>query len=430
MVDLLRGSAAARGLAGRTQGALRSRLRSMVDGSDRLIQGLSSKLEDGGDRLMTRLETALSLSSGADSDASGATVRRTDDSGDSDAAADGLLTAGDGHLLSAGDGPSSACSRESLASSGSRWSADRPLRATGPDPYDKLRTRCSDVASTSESASEGDGYGPSTSLELSEDKRRPWPTSDSEGSLRSVSSDLSGESGADSDPATAESRAYIRQFVDRLFSSSADISLEEKARFGELMQTESGRAWFARLVNHQRGRHRCVPESTFYSLVQYFALALFECGQAEDYAPAKSLMNMCFTFYHKVGSDPSQKQYLYELLGQQPIWRSVRFWNAAFFDALQTERSHRPVPTRQQLADGDVTGPADDVSYQQNITFGQLGTFTHNMFSLGLPRELCLEFLRKQSAIANLREDQLQLLRDNIDTMYDGSARLITTGKP
>ena len=31
-------------------------------------------------------------------------------------------------------------------------------------------------------------------------------------------------------------------------------------------------------------------------------------------------------------------------------------------------------------------------------------TFTHNMYSLGLPRELCLEFLRKQSAIANLRE--------------------------
>ena len=34
-----------------------------------------------------------------------------------------------------------------------------------------------DVASTSESASDGDGYGPSTSLELSEDRRRPWPAS-------------------------------------------------------------------------------------------------------------------------------------------------------------------------------------------------------------------------------------------------------------
>ncbi|XP_037076908.1 uncharacterized protein KIAA0513-like [Pollicipes pollicipes] len=309
-------------------------------------------------------------------------------------------------------------------SSGSRWSADRPLVACGPDPFDKLHGRLSDVA-TSDSTSDADGYGPSTSLELSDGGRRPWVTSDSEGSLRSVSSDLSGDSGADA--AASDSRAYMQQFVQQLFSRSCDITLEDKAKFGQLLQTEPGRAWFARFVNHQRGRHRCVGESTFYSLVQYFALALFECAQAEDFGPAKSLMNMCFTFYHRVGNDPARKQYLHELLGQQAIWRSIRFWNAAFFDALQTERSNRPVPTRQQLADGDVTAPADDVSYQQNITFGQLGTFTHNMYALGLPRELCLEFLRKQSAIANLRQDQLNLLRDNIDGMYSGGGRVVTS---
>ena len=44
-----------------------------------------------------------------------------------------------------------------------------PENGTPPPPPD--------VASTSESASDGDGYGPSTSLELSEDKRRAWPTS-------------------------------------------------------------------------------------------------------------------------------------------------------------------------------------------------------------------------------------------------------------
>ena len=57
--------------------------------------------------------------------------------------------------------------------------------------------------------------------------------------------------------------------------------------------------WFARFVNAQRVHNKKVDESTFYSLVQYFAIVLFECADADDFSPAKSLMNMCFTFYHE-----------------------------------------------------------------------------------------------------------------------------------
>jgi hypothetical protein len=52
-------------------------------------------------------------------------------------------------------------------------------------------------------------------------------------------------------------------------------------------------------VNAQRVHSKKVDESTFYSLVQYFAIVLFECADADDFSPAKSLMNMCFTFYHE-----------------------------------------------------------------------------------------------------------------------------------
>jgi len=51
-------------------------------------------------------------------------------------------------------------------------------------------------------------------------------------------------------------------------------------------------------VNARRARP-CVTEASFYSLAQHFAVALFECHEADDFAPAKSLMNMCFTFYHE-----------------------------------------------------------------------------------------------------------------------------------
>lgn len=49
----------------------------------------------------------------------------------------------------------------------------------------------------------------------------------------------------------------------------------------------------------QRCVSKKVDESIFFRLVQYFAVMLFECNEAEDYVPAKTLMNMCFTFYHE-----------------------------------------------------------------------------------------------------------------------------------
>lgn len=113
------------------------------------------------------------------------------------------------------------------------------------------------------------------------------------------------------------------------------------------------------------------------------------------------------------------REYLYIYLRDQPIWHSLRFWNAAFFDALQCERAHRPVPQtklrsstkacnghRNSLPrsdndrslsisskdddeideEGDLNVAEDaieeknhlfelteDVKFQQNITFGQLG---------------------------------------------------------
>lgn len=151
-------------------------------------------------------------------------------------------------------------------------------------------------------------------------------------------------------------------------------------------------------------------------------------------------------------------------LRDQPIWHSLRFWNAAFFDALQCERANKPIPSTRSFTkvttkrnslpaeegDKDDNEPdyvdvsdddtlsdgakseilpgerelqkkveiADDQRFQQNITFGQLGTFTCNMHAFGLRRELCLEFLRKQSTIANLGAEHEKLLKDNIIRMY------------
>lgn len=35
------------------------------------------------------------------------------------------------------------------------------------------------------------------------------------------------------------------------------------------------------------------------------------------------------------------REYLFTFMREQPIWLCLRFWNTAFFDAMQTERDHR-----------------------------------------------------------------------------------------
>lgn len=96
------------------------------------------------------------------------------------------------------------------------------------------------------------------------------------------------------------------------------------------------------------------------------------------------------------------REYLYTYLRHQPIWHAIRFWNAAYFDAVQCERSLRPIPQTQativqasdssdEEADEEPSSGArsvqkhlakkpdidaeiqDDQEFQRNICFGQLG---------------------------------------------------------
>ncbi|XP_065085116.1 uncharacterized protein KIAA0513 isoform X2 [Ochlerotatus camptorhynchus] len=300
---------------------------------------------------------------------------------------------------------------------------------------------------SSASTSDNESCVLSATLESSELKM--WIRSESENSVPSWASSISLDS--QSEEAILD---FMKRFVKVLFRESSAITLELKSDFGQYARTETGRLWFSRLVNAQRAKSKRVDESTFYSLVQYFAIVLFECAESEDFSPAKTLMNMCFTFYHDIdvpGCEP-YREYLYTYLRDQPIWHSLRFWNAAFFDALQTERQHHPVPPTKVVSSAsqqqhnkddeanssntlvvpendrssstsacDRTDPfelQEDKKYHQNLSFGQLGSFTCNMHAFGLGRELCYEFLMKQCVIANLNAEQQHLLKDNVDRMY------------
>ncbi|KAI3371751.1 hypothetical protein L3Q82_024305 [Scortum barcoo] len=99
-----------------------------------------------------------------------------------------------------------------------------------------------------------------------------------------------------------------------------------------------------------------------------------------------------------------EKVYLYTHLKQQPIWHTLRFWNAAFFDAVHCERKKRSPTTREKWCHMTQEERDDSSKIDENIAFGQLGTFTHNMLAFGLSKKLCNDFLKKQAVIGNLNE--------------------------
>ncbi|XP_006860345.1 PREDICTED: uncharacterized protein KIAA0513 homolog [Chrysochloris asiatica] len=122
-----------------------------------------------------------------------------------------------------------------------------------------------------------------------------------------------------------------------------------------------------------------------------------------------------------------EKIYLYTHLKQQPIWHTLRFWNAAFFDAVHCERRKRSPTTRGKAGEEEEKREKwchmtqeerdDSLRFNENITFGQLGTFTHNMLAFGLSKKLCNDFLKKQAVIGNLDEEQYKLLSEHIEQM-------------
>lgn len=111
------------------------------------------------------------------------------------------------------------------------------------------------------------------------------------------------------------------------------------------------------------------------------------------------------TAFHPDMCSPCRKIFLYDHLKNQLIWKSLRFWNAAFFTAVHAERKRRCSTNDWSSLSADEKDSNNDAIV--NITFGQLGTFVNNMKCLGLSKEICFEFLRKQSTIGGIEDDNL-----------------------
>ncbi|XP_018497597.1 uncharacterized protein KIAA0513 [Galendromus occidentalis] len=260
-------------------------------------------------------------------------------------------------------------------------------------------------------------------IEEHEDRPHQNRSSTAESSCMRVGSTSSFSSGGDEEhqasvvPSNDEVIAFMETYVDNIFDNYELISQTDKAKFGALARMAQGRDAFARALNAKRVGNQRVGEGAFLSLNQSLAVILFECNEAHDWSPAKVLMNMCLTFY--VENENSEREHLYTHLAPQRIWKSLTFWNCAFFEAILSERAKFNLPTTTVGGVMQVPDRESQRECLEKITFSQLATFTHNMHAFGLPLELCLEFLEKQVVIGNLPTELEELLHDNVTRLYD-----------
>uniref|UniRef100_A0A1I8GSD4 SBF2 domain-containing protein n=1 Tax=Macrostomum lignano TaxID=282301 RepID=A0A1I8GSD4_9PLAT len=174
----------------------------------------------------------------------------------------------------------------------------------------------------------------------------------------------------------------------------SNISAEDKAKFGQYCQKPTGRIWFARCVEAQRGRAERVEEDCFFAIVQALAIALYECNEADDWKTASTLMNIAARSTNSISII---------FVKDQPIWQSLRFWNAAFINSIHIDKQSR---------DGYEVVRRDGAQHTGHMTMGQLNTFISNMKSFDLSREMIREFVRKQCEFLHLPSDTENLIQN------------------
>ncbi|CAH8534651.1 unnamed protein product [Schistosoma turkestanicum] len=269
--------------------------------------------------------------------------------------------------------------------------------------------------STTNNDDDGDGDGDdddSSASEYGDDGDRPMYAE-----VAPIERQVSVESVDSLPDEDAERRKIeIRALVSNLIQQSP-INEKMVKNFKDFIMRHSGRSRYAKELRSQTKGMKCISNQLLEQLALFVGPLLNQCNENEDYTPAYIIMQLSFSLYHETVSPngTAEQKYLYVLLKDQVIWQSMRFWNAAFFIALQRERAERQ---RYPIAEGDDPIQAE-TDFQNDIAYSQLSKFLWRMYALGMGHELCVDFLRKQASATNLPNDLIRTIQKNLQHFFE-----------
>lgn len=191
--------------------------------------------------------------------------------------------------------------------------------------------------------------------------------------------------------------------VPALINGTWNQVRDKEIELQDLLATSIGRTGFVQTIEQESVRTQGqLDPSALPALLDKISLLLNECEDAEDFVPAKKILTISLLFYVTDPGSPGDRTFLFNYIKSQPIWQSLRFWNACFFQSVQEARA--------KLNDQSASEKKPE-----QIAYEQLKSYLNTMNVFDLHETIKHEFLRKHSNLFNLTDEETQNLRNIID---------------
>ncbi|CAH8608479.1 unnamed protein product [Heterobilharzia americana] len=137
-----------------------------------------------------------------------------------------------------------------------------------------------------------------------------------------------------------EIQEFMELYTSALIIGRSDYLKSKEIELQELLTTPAGRIAFVNALEQESRRTQgLVDLQALPKLLDQIGLLLVECQNAEDFSPAKKLLTISLQLYTYDPSVSTERTFIFAYIKNQPIWQSLRFWNACFFQSLQEARS-------------------------------------------------------------------------------------------
>ncbi|VDP72464.1 unnamed protein product [Echinostoma caproni] len=134
--------------------------------------------------------------------------------------------------------------------------------------------------------------------------------------------------------------SVINVCVPALINGTWNQVPDRETELQDILTTSIGRTMFVNRIEQESVRTQGqLDTSALPALLDKISLLLTECEDAEDFAPAKKILTVSLLFYVIDPGSPGDRTFLFNYIKSQPIWQSLRFWNACFFQSVQEARA-------------------------------------------------------------------------------------------
>ncbi|KAL0478688.1 hypothetical protein AKO1_008317 [Acrasis kona] len=211
-----------------------------------------------------------------------------------------------------------------------------------------------------------------------------------------------------------QEQAYFKNALDEIINADQETQTDLIQDIkNKINNSKESRTALAMCLNDRR-MFPLLSQNAFLKTADLVGLTLTVSHEYADPNVGRLLLNMSQTFY-RVNSENGEREYLQGYLKDEPLWKDMRFWEAAFFDALSYERKRSQFPKRKKWKHMNKSAREDATIQHENMAFGMLGTFALNMLSMGMAPEQCKIFIQKMCLINSLKQEYSDMLLCNIE---------------